>query len=78
MTPSLALSPVATASRGTRYGLMNARGQYFCHAYRWGGKWLEWDHSAHDAHEWVALDACAAAAKTWQLIHGEPLEIVLL
>lgn len=78
MTASPTLSPVATPSRSPRYGLMNARGEYFCHPYRWGGQWLEWDHSAHDAHEWVAREACEAAAKTWELIHGEKLVVVLL
>lgn len=61
-----------------RWGLMNTKGQYFCHPYRWGGKWLEWDYSAHDAHEWVDQDRAHAAATTWARVHGEPLVVVLL
>ena len=64
--------------RRKRFGLMNAHGHYFCHAYRYGDKWLEWDLSAHDAHEWVDVDACRSAAKAWELIHGEPLLVVEL
>ena len=71
-------SPLTRPPRAPRYGLMNARGEYFCHAYRYGDKWHEWDLSAHDAHEWVDLDACRSAARAWELIHEEPLLVIKL
>lgn len=61
-----------------RYGLMNGRGMYFVHAYRSGGRWSEWAYESHDAHTWVDVNACAAAAKTWHTIKGEPLTVILL
>ena len=65
-------------TRPRRYGLMNANGKYFVHPYLYGGKWREWDINAYDAHEWVDLDVCRAAARTWELVHGEPLLVVEL
>lgn len=61
-----------------RYGLMNVRGEYFSHAYRYSGKWREWSAEPTDAHAWVSLDRCADAAKVWLATHGEPLTVVLL
>lgn len=63
---------------GTRYGLMNARGEYFSHAYLRGGRWLEWAPEPLDAHAWVSLDRCADAARVWLATHGESLTVVLL
>ena len=71
-----AVAPVAGPR--VRYGLMNDRGEYFCHAYRCADQWLEWDYSAHDAHEWVDRAACEAAAKTWHATHGETLTVIAL
>lgn len=63
---------------GTRYGLMNIRGEYFSPAYRYSGKWREWSAEPTDAHAWVSLDRCADAAKVWLATHGESLTVVLL
>jgi hypothetical protein len=77
MDPVL-IPPAATVGARLRYGLMNDRGQYFVHPYRYADTWLEWDYSAHDAHEWVDRSACEAAAKVWQATHGETLTVIAL
>ena len=66
------------SSRGIRYGLMNEAGMYFVHPHMYDGRWREWDHSPHDAHFWVDLDACHAAATVWHATHGETLVVVTL
>lgn len=65
--------------RGTvRYALMNARGEYFVHRYRFNGGWREWSHQAHDAYEWSTRESAQAAARRWLEVHHVPLTVVLL
>lgn len=72
------LSPVPVPGR-IRYGLVNSQGLYFVHAHRApDGTWTEWNDEPFDAHEWVSLDACAAAAREFAATTGEPLLVVLL
>ena len=57
-----------------RYYLRNQQGKYFRHVADHAQS--EWDTDIHTAHAWVDPEACAAAAKTFRLIHGIHLSVV--
>ena len=57
-----------------RYYLRNSRGEYFRHPQ--GDDNREWDPDIHTAHAWVDPEMCAAAAKTFRMIHGLNLTVV--
>ena len=40
------------------------------------GNHIEFGEGMTQAREWASLDSCAAAARTWNLIKGEYLEVV--
>ena len=62
----------------TRYGLMRADGRWFHHPHDLNP--TEWTAHLHEAHLWVDLDACKAAAYMHRQLRCEdvlPIEVVV-
>ena len=47
---------------------------YFCHPSEIG-EFTQWTRIQHQAHQWVDLDRCLAAAQTSEMIWGIPASV---
>ena len=47
---------------------------YFCHPSE-GGEFKQWTKKQDEAHKWVELDSCIAAARTSDMIWGIPARV---
>ena len=60
----------------TRYALQRHDGKFFQHPTDADPR--EWTTDAHSAHQWVDIDAAAAAAFIWNVLKHEEVEVLTL